>query len=70
MSRRVALATAAEIPDGDEDFPALIAALAGLGFAGGLNKSAVHWDMVKELRQGGRIELDGEVVQENGVWVL
>lgn len=31
MSRRVALATAAEIPDGDEDFPALIAALAGLG---------------------------------------
>jgi glutathione synthase/RimK-type ligase-like ATP-grasp enzyme len=31
VSRRVALATAAEIPDGDEDFPALIAALAGLG---------------------------------------
>jgi glutathione synthase/RimK-type ligase-like ATP-grasp enzyme len=31
LSRRVALATAAEIPDGDEDFPALTAALAGLG---------------------------------------
>jgi hypothetical protein len=25
--------------------------------------------MVKDLRQGGRIELDGEVVQENGEWV-
>jgi hypothetical protein len=26
--------------------------------------------MVKELRNGGRIELDGKVVQENGVWAL
>src|SRR5262245_13342896 len=43
---------------------------AGLAFVGGLNKSAVHWDMVKELRTGGRIELDGKVVQENGAWVL
>ena len=25
---------------------------AGLGFTGGLNRSAVHWDMVKELRHG------------------
>ena len=47
-----------------------VAVGAGLGFAGGLNRSAVHWDMVKELRQGGRIELDGKVVQENGVWAL
>jgi aminopeptidase len=47
-----------------------IAVGAGLGFAGGLNRSAVHWDMVKELRQGGRIELDGVTVQENGVWAL
>ena len=35
---------------------------------GGLNKSAVHWDMVKELRNGGRIELDGTVVQQEGEW--
>jgi hypothetical protein len=26
--------------------------------------------MVKDLRQGGRMELDGTVVQENGVWAL
>ena len=40
----------------------------GFAFLGGTNVSAVHWDMVKDLRPGGRIELDGEVVQENGAW--
>jgi hypothetical protein len=29
----------------------------------------VHWDIVKDLRQGGRIELDGRVVQESGKWL-
>ena len=37
---------------------------------GGSNVSALHWDMVKDLRDGGRIECDGEVVQENGEWRL
>jgi aminopeptidase len=37
---------------------------------GGKNVSALHWDMVKDLRAGGRIECDGEVVQENGAWRL
>jgi aminopeptidase len=35
---------------------------------GGTNVSQIHWDIVKDLRNGGRIELDGEPVQENGVW--
>lgn len=26
---------------------------------GGTNKSAIHWDLIKDLRQGGRIEFDG-----------
>ena len=43
---------------------------AGIGIAGGRNQSATHWDMVKDLRGGGRIELDGEVVQENGQWTF
>ena len=30
----------------------------------------IHWDIVKDLRGGGRIELDGRIVQENGVWVV
>ena len=37
---------------------------------GGKNVSALHWDLVKDLRSGGRIELDGEVVQENGTWLI
>lgn len=42
----------------------------GFGFAdlGGTNESGLHWDIVKDLRRGGRIEVDGVVVQENGVW--
>jgi aminopeptidase len=42
----------------------------GLPHIGGKNQSRVHWDMVKDLRQGGRIECDGEVVQENGEWTF
>ena len=41
---------------------------AGLPTIGGKNQSSVHWDMVKDLRNGGRIECDGEVVQQNGEW--
>jgi aminopeptidase len=43
---------------------------ASIPIAGGTNQSATHWDMVKDLRNGGRIELDGEVVQENGEWTF
>jgi aminopeptidase len=43
---------------------------AGLPTIGGKNQSSLHWDMVKELRNGGRIECDGEVVQENGEWTF
>ena len=43
---------------------------AGIPSAGGHNESSTHWDMVKDLRNGGRIELDGEVVQENGEWTF
>ncbi|HEY8416406.1 MAG TPA: aminopeptidase, partial [Limnochordales bacterium] len=32
----------------------------------GTNQSAIHWDMIKDLRPGGQIYLDGELVQENG----
>jgi aminopeptidase len=37
---------------------------------GGTNVSSIHWDIVKDLRRGGRIELDGEVVQESGAWLI
>ena len=34
--------------------------------AGGKNVSAVHWDMIKDLRKGGAIHLDGKMIQKNG----
>jgi aminopeptidase len=37
---------------------------------GGTNESSVHWDIVKDMRSGGRLELDGETVQENGRWLI
>lgn len=33
---------------------------------GGTNESALHWDMIKDLRQEGKIIIDGKVIQENG----
>ena len=42
----------------------------GLPDVGGTNESQIHWDIVKDLRNGGRIELDGEVVQQDGRWLL
>jgi aminopeptidase len=56
----------------DEKMEGTVHLAVGHGFPqiGGLNVSGVHWDMVKELRNGGRIELDGKVVQENGIWAL
>jgi aminopeptidase len=37
---------------------------------GGENVSTIHWDIVKDLRGGGRIELDGAVVQQDGTWAI
>jgi len=36
---------------------------------GGRNRSALHWDLICDLRAGGRLTADGEVVQENGRFV-
>jgi aminopeptidase len=56
----------------DEKIDGSIHVALGFGFPdmGGTNESAIHWDIVKDLRGGGRIELDGRVVQENGRWVV
>ena len=37
---------------------------------GGVNDSAVHWDMVCDLRQGGAIHVDGEELQRDGKFVV
>ena len=38
--------------------------------SGGENESAVHTDLVCDLRRGGKIEVDGELLQENGKFVV
>ncbi|HEV2821393.1 MAG TPA: aminopeptidase [Solirubrobacteraceae bacterium] len=36
---------------------------------GGKNTSALHWDLICDLRAGGRLTADGEVVQQDGRFV-
>jgi aminopeptidase len=36
---------------------------------GGTNASALHWDLICDLRDGGRLSVDGQVVNENGRFV-
>jgi aminopeptidase len=38
--------------------------------SGGVNESAVHWDMICDLRQGGTIVVDGVELQRDGKFVV
>lgn len=37
---------------------------------GGVNQSAIHWDIVKDLRQEGAVNIDGRTVLEQGALLL
>lgn len=37
---------------------------------GGKNESAVHWDMITDMTQGGEIWADGEKIYENGRFLI
>ncbi len=56
----------------DEKIDGTVHIAVGTGFPdmGGTNVSTVHWDIVKDLRGGGRLYLDGELVQEDGRWLI
>jgi aminopeptidase len=34
------------------------------------NKSALHWDMICDLREGGKLWFDKKLVQKNGKWLI
>ena len=36
---------------------------------GGRNKSALHWDMIKDLRKDGALYVDGKLLQKNGKFI-
>ncbi len=38
--------------------------------SGGLNKSAIHWDMICDLRNGGEISVDGITFHKDGKFAL
>lgn len=43
---------------------------AGYPETGSTNRSAIHWDLICDLRQGGRIEVDGEPLLVDGRFVI
>ncbi len=43
---------------------------AGYPETGNSNESAVHWDMICDLRKGGRVEVDGEPFLVDGKYLL
>jgi len=43
---------------------------AGYPETGNANDSGLHWDMVCDLREGGTIEVDGEVISRDGKFVF
>jgi len=43
---------------------------AGMPETGSVNQSAIHWDMVCDLIDGGRIWVDDELTYENGEFVI
>jgi len=34
------------------------------------NESAIHWDMVKDLRRDGELYFDDKLVQKDGIWLI
>ena len=52
----------------DEKIAGTIHMALGFGFpeTGGKNESAIHWDMICDMRDGGQIHVDGELFYESG----
>ncbi len=38
--------------------------------AGGKNKSGLHWDMIKNMKNGGKIYADDKLIYENGKFII
>jgi len=56
----------------DEKIAGTIHLALGMAYeeCGGKNKSAIHWDMIKDLRKGGYIYVNDRLVQKNGKWLF
>ena len=47
-----------------------VAVGASIPDTGGLNKSSLHWDMICNMADGGRIFLDDELIYEKGRFII
>jgi aminopeptidase len=56
----------------DEKIGGTVHMAVGLGYpeTGSINKSAIHWDMIADLRQGGQVDVDGEPFMRDGTFVV
>lgn len=56
----------------DEKMGGTVHVALGTGYpdTGSKNRSAIHWDLISDLRKGGRILVDGELLLENGQFVV
>lgn len=56
----------------DEKIGGTFHAALGMGYpeTGNTNQSALHWDMICDLREGGTITADGEVISQDGEFVF
>jgi aminopeptidase len=56
----------------DEKIGGTIHMAVGAGYpeTGSVNKSAIHWDMICDMRNGGQIFVDGELIYESGEFMI
>lgn len=56
----------------DEKIGGTVHVALGAGYpeTGSVNRSAIHWDLICDLRQGGRVEVDGEPMMIDGRFVI
>ncbi len=56
----------------DEKIGGTFHAALGMGYpeTGNTNQSALHWDMICDLREGGTISVDGEIISKDGKFVF
>jgi aminopeptidase len=56
----------------DEKIGGTVHMAVGLGYpeTGSTNTSAVHWDMICDLREGGQVDVDGQPFMRDGAFVV
>ena len=56
----------------DEKIGGTVHMAVGAGYpdTGSVNRSAVHWDMISDLRQGGEVDVDGQPFMRDGQFVV